>query len=83
MHYPIVIHKEKDTCYGVTVPDLDGCFSSGETMDEAIENSKEAIIFHREMLIDDGEDIPDLMDLDELLSSEDYADGIFIIVEIN
>ncbi len=36
MNYPIVVHKEKGSDYGVTVPDLPGCFSAGGTLDEAL-----------------------------------------------
>ena len=35
MNYPIVIHKDADSDYGVTVPDLPGCFSAGKTLDES------------------------------------------------
>ena len=35
MRYPIVIHKDPESCYGVTVPDLPGCFSAGNTVEEA------------------------------------------------
>ena len=34
MRFPAVIHKDEETGYGVTVPDLPGCFSAGDT-DEA------------------------------------------------
>jgi len=37
MHYPIVVHKDSESDYSVTVPDLPGCFSAGETLDEALE----------------------------------------------
>ena len=30
MRFPIVVHKDADSGYGVTVPDLPGCFSAGE-----------------------------------------------------
>ena len=32
----IVIHKDPESCYGVTVPDLPGCFSAGNTIEEAL-----------------------------------------------
>lgn len=44
MRYPIVIHKDPDSDYGVTVPDLPGCFSGGDTMDEAIEMAHESTL---------------------------------------
>ena len=42
MRYPVVIHKDVESVYGVTVPDLPGCFSAGETLEEAIESAQEA-----------------------------------------
>jgi len=50
MRYPVVIHKDQDSDYGVTVPDLPGCFSAGSTVDEAIDNAVEAIECHVEGL---------------------------------
>ena len=41
MIYPIVLHKDKDSDYGATVPDLPGCFSAGATLDEALEMNRE------------------------------------------
>ena len=43
MLYPVVVHKDQTSDYGVSVPDLPGCFSAGRTLDEALENIKEAI----------------------------------------
>ncbi len=54
MRYPLAIHKDENSCYGVTVPDIPGCYSAGETIDEAIENAIEAISGHLELLADDG-----------------------------
>ena len=56
MRYPIVIESGNDTrAYGVIVPDLPGCFSAGDTLDEAIANSSEAILTHIAHLIESGE----------------------------
>ncbi|MEO7067741.1 MAG: type II toxin-antitoxin system HicB family antitoxin [Rhodanobacter sp.] len=45
MRYPIAIEIGDDkNAYGVVVPDLPGCFSAGDTMDEAISNTEEAIL---------------------------------------
>ena len=32
MLIPVAIHKDTDSLYGVTVPDIPGCFSAGETI---------------------------------------------------
>ena len=46
MLYPIAIEKPVSTneCYGVIVPDIVGCFSAGDTVDEAVKNAYEAIV---------------------------------------
>ena len=50
MKYPIAVHKDPDSCYGVTVPDIPGCFSAGESIEEAISNAHEAITGNLEIL---------------------------------
>jgi predicted RNase H-like HicB family nuclease len=42
----------------VQVPSLPGCFSQGETVDEALVNIREAIELYIEVLQEDGKDIP-------------------------
>jgi predicted RNase H-like HicB family nuclease len=58
MRFPVVIHKDADSDYGVTVPDLPGCFSAGDTIDDALTNAVEAIECHIEGLLLDGETVP-------------------------
>jgi predicted RNase H-like HicB family nuclease len=43
MVFNIVIEKAEEGGYNVTVPALDGCFTQGETEEEAMENAIEAI----------------------------------------
>lgn len=43
MKFNIVLEKAKEGGYNVTVPALDGCFTEGDTEEEAIANAKEAI----------------------------------------
>jgi len=43
MKFNVLFHKEEDGGYSVEVPALDGCYSQGDTMEEATENAKEAI----------------------------------------
>ena len=83
MRYPIVIHKDKKSDYGVTVPDLPGCFSAGSTMDEAIAMAREAVELHLEGLIEEGQSIPDPTPIERHRRNPDYSDGIWAIVEID
>ena len=59
MKYPIAIEIGDDaTAYGVVVPDLPGCFSAGDTLEEAIANAPEAIAMWLESAIERGETAP-------------------------
>ena len=42
IYYPAVFHPE-DRGYSVSVPDLDGCFTQGDTLEEAVEMTMDAI----------------------------------------
>jgi len=44
--YPVAIHKSPRSAYGVTVLDIPGCFSAGDTLDEALRNVQEAVEVH-------------------------------------
>ncbi len=50
MKFNVVIEEAEEGGYNITVPALDGCFTQGETMDEALDNAKEAIICYLEGL---------------------------------
>lgn len=55
--YVICLEKVEDG-YVVSVPDIPGCFSAGDTYEEAQQNVAEAIVFHIEGLMQEGEPIP-------------------------
>ncbi len=50
MKFNVVIEEAEEGGYNITVPALDGCFTQGDTMDEALDNAKEAIICYLEGL---------------------------------
>lgn len=83
MRYPVVIHKEVDSDYGVTVPDLPGCFSAGDTLDEALLNAVEAIELHLEALLLDNEPLPSPKSIEEHQHNPDYADGVWALVAVD
>jgi predicted RNase H-like HicB family nuclease len=83
MRYPVVIHKDPESDYGITVPDLPGCFSAGATMDEALQEAVEAIETHLEGLLLDGEPIPSPTSIEDHQSNPDYADGVWALVTVD
>ena len=83
MKYPVVIHKEQDSDYGVTVPDVPGCFSAGATMAEALDNVREALELHFEGLVADGEPLPQPQEIDVHAVNPDYAGGVWALVDFD
>ena len=56
--YKILLHKEPEGQYTVTVPALPGCITFGENIDHAIKMAKEAVELYIEELQERGELIP-------------------------
>ena len=57
--YTILLEQDPDDGgYVVTVPDLPGCITQGDTIEEAIAMAKEAISLHIESLIALGKPVP-------------------------
>ncbi|MBZ0139808.1 MAG: type II toxin-antitoxin system HicB family antitoxin [Pseudorhodoplanes sp.] len=44
-HYIALIHKDRDSCYGVSFPDVPGVFTAGDTIDEAMRKAAEVLVF--------------------------------------
>lgn len=84
LKYPIAIEPGDDnTAFGVVVPDLPGCFSAGDTLDEAVENSKESISLWIESVLDDDGTVPAPGNLAEHMKNPDYQGWLWAIVEID
>ena len=58
MRYPIILQTDNHKQFGVTIPDMPGCFSHGSSVENAINNAREAILFHAEGLVRDKQIIP-------------------------
>lgn len=56
--YSVIIEPDEDGVYVATVPSVPGVAEQGETVDEAVENLREALLFHLECMEEDGEELP-------------------------
>lgn len=84
MLYPVAIERGDDKhAFGVSVPDLAGCYSAGDTLAEALESVKEAIHGYLEISSEDGEDIPVASSVDAYLDNPDYKGFIWAMVDID
>jgi predicted RNase H-like HicB family nuclease len=68
MRFVVLLHKDPGSVYGVTVPDLPGCVSAGETADEALAAAVEAIALHVEGLEAEGQPVPAPRTIEALLA---------------
>ena len=83
--YIALAHKAKNKTadYGVMFPNFPGCVFGGKTMDEALENAREGLIFHIESLLDDGEILPEPSSLEELLDNKENQIAIPALIRID
>ena len=56
--FPIILEADSDGYY-VSCPALQGCYSQGDTYEEAVTNIKDAIRLHLEDRLADGEELPE------------------------
>lgn len=85
LKYPIAIEPGDDDtqAFGVVVPDLPGCFSAGDTLDDAVENSKEAIALWIETVLDDDGRVPAPGKLSDHSKNPEFAGWMWAVVEID
>lgn len=58
MQYSVVVHQAEEGGFWVEVPALPGCYSQGESVEEALGNTGEAIALYLDVLRDEGRDTP-------------------------
>lgn len=76
--YPAVFHQE-DNAYWVEFPDLEGCNSFGDTLEETLTNAREALEGYSISLIEHKEKLPTPSDIGSLKTS----DGFVSLVDID
>jgi predicted RNase H-like HicB family nuclease len=82
MKFTVVLHTDDGERYGVTVPDLPGCFSGGDNLDDALASVAEAIDLHVETLIEDGVSLPMRAPIALHQANADYAGGVWAVVDV-
>lgn len=83
MNYAIAIEHQPGTAYGVEIPDLPGCFSAGDNLDDAIANAREALAFHVEGLLDSGAPVPAPKGLEAHAGKREYASRTWAIISVD
>lgn len=85
MYYPVAIEPGTDTeAFGVVVPDLPGCFSAGDTLEEAMAMAEEAIVAWIETAIDAGQDIPQPSSIEALRKAhKEWKSWAWAVVKVD
>lgn len=84
MLYPIAIRPgDEQHAWGVEVPDIPGCFSAGEDLDDAMAMAREAIEGHLEILAEDCSRIPVATPVSAHVSNPEFEGCIWALVDID
>jgi predicted RNase H-like HicB family nuclease len=76
-HYIALIHKDRDSCYGVSFPDVPGVFTAGDSIDEALQNAPEVLAFAAEdWSALDGKPFPGPRTIDALRADPDFQEQV-------
>ena len=75
-----LIHKDVQSEFGVSFPDLPGCVTAGATLDEARDMAAEALALHLEGMVEDGAAIPEPSSLEAVMADPTHRDGVAILV---
>lgn len=84
MRYPVMIEVGNDeTAWGVIVPDLPGCFSAGDTLDEAMASVSEAAAAWIDAALDAGREIPRPSSVQQAIGKGEFAGWMIGFVEVD
>lgn len=84
MRYPVMIEAGNDTtAWGVVVPDLPGCFSAGDTLDEAMAAVEEAAAAWIDAALDAGREIPRPSSVQAAMDKGDFTGWIASFVDVD
>lgn len=74
--YHAIVHKDEDSAWGVQFPDLPGCFSAADELDDILANASEAVSLYLE-----GEKSPQPSSIEAIrkLAADDLAEGAFLL----
>lgn len=75
-YFYALVHKDADSAYGVEFPDLPGCFSAADSVDDLLSNACEAL----ELWFEDADEVqPMRLDQIRAVAAEALAQGGFIV----
>jgi len=83
MKYPVYLHQAESGSFSGFVPDLEGCYFAGDTIDDAIADAHAAIDVYLDYRSEKGRDVPVASTMNDHKDDEDCQGGIWGIVDID
>ena len=80
LYYPAIIEAGDEPGFGVFFPDLPGCVSAGDTIQEAAGRAEEALALHLAGMVEDGDPIPDPTPLDRVPADPEVREVARLLV---
>ncbi|MCO6186831.1 type II toxin-antitoxin system HicB family antitoxin [Rhizobium sp. L1K21] len=81
-NYIALIHKEDGSDYGVSFPDFPGVVTAGTDLDDARAMASEALAFHVDGLIEDGEAIPEPSTLEAVMADMGNREAVAVLIPL-
>jgi predicted RNase H-like HicB family nuclease len=81
--YIALVRKDPNSDYGVEFPDFPGCITAGKNLEEARALAEEALRFHIEGMIEDGEPLPRPSQFEEIMSDLANRSAVGLLVDIS
>jgi predicted RNase H-like HicB family nuclease len=79
MYFPAAVFIEEGKAYGVTLPDIPGCNTAGDTLEEALGNVQDAV----ELALEDVDEKPVSRGLEAYKDDPDYAYAVWAMVNVD
>ncbi len=80
--YIALIRKESGSDFGVDFPDFPGCVTAGSTLDEARALADEAVRFHVDGMLEDGESLPAPQSLEAIMADPANLLAVAFLVDL-
>lgn len=81
-NYIGLIHKEDASDYGVSFPDFPGVITAGIDLDDARAMAEEALAFHIEAMVEDGEAIPEPSGLEAVMTDPLNKEAVAVLIPV-
>lgn len=80
MLYPVYIHKDEDSAYGMTFPDFPNCFAAADELEDLLPMAQEALelYFEGEQLL-----IPEPSVPEQWLNDERFQGGYWMLIDLD